>query len=165
MDSPTSSRRQLAKIQPPLLLPYLQSIRLELLCEMSHVWKCNWNRFLIRHHPPLQFPFQNLTDIYLFYCSNIKYLLSPLMAKYLSNLKSVEIYWCDGMEEVISGRDDENTTSTSSHQNTTFFPHLDTLKLQQMACLKCIDDENNTWSRSNKISSSVTNTIHHHLQV
>ncbi|MFS8018476.1 hypothetical protein Hanom_Chr15g01392501 [Helianthus anomalus] len=153
MDSPTSSR-QLATIQPPLLLPYLQTLRLEYLYNMSHVWKCNWNTFLIRHHPPLQFPFQNLTDIYLLYCSNIKYLFSPLMAKYLSNLKSVKIYCCDGMEEVISRRDDENTTSAiSSYQDTTFFPHLGTLALQNLARLKCIDDEKNT------------TTIHDHLQV
>ncbi|KAM0055984.1 hypothetical protein Hdeb2414_s0006g00212541 [Helianthus debilis subsp. tardiflorus] len=162
MDSPSS--RELATIQPPLLLPYLQSIDLHSLEKMSHVWKCNRNTFLIRHHPPLQFPFQNLTDIQLGWCANIKYLLSPLMAKYLSNLKSVHIYCCDGMEEVISRRDDENTTSASSYQDTTFFPHFDTLKLQQMARLKCIDDEKNTWSRSNKISSSVTNIIHDHLQ-
>ncbi|KAJ0693011.1 putative leucine-rich repeat domain superfamily [Helianthus annuus] len=128
MDSPTSSR-ELATIQPPLLLPYLQSIELYNLEEMSHVWKCNWNKFSIRHHPPLQFPFQNLTGISLFSCPKIKYLLSPLMAKYLSNLKSVFITYCDGMEEVISRRDDEITTSTSasSYQDTAFFPHLDTL--------------------------------------
>ncbi|MFS8016348.1 hypothetical protein Hanom_Chr15g01367531 [Helianthus anomalus] len=166
MDSPTSSR-ELATIQPPLLLPYLQTIHLRGLKKMSHVWKCNWNTFLFRHHPPLQFPFQNLTDIDLQRCDKIKYLLSPLMAKYLSNLKSVFIRWCDGMEEVISRRDDEITTSTSasSYQDTTFFPHLDTLMLLGLSCLKCIDDQKNSWSRSNKISSSVTNTIHHHLQV
>ncbi|KAM0055059.1 putative AAA+ ATPase domain, P-loop containing nucleoside triphosphate hydrolase [Helianthus debilis subsp. tardiflorus] len=164
MDSPTGSR-QLATNQPPLLLPNLQSIGLSSLKKMSHVWKCNWNTFLIRHHPPLQFPFQNLTDIRLGFCDKIKYVLSPLMAKYLSNLKSVNIYYCDGMEEVISRRDDENTTSaSSSYQDITFFPHLDTLTLQGLSCLKCIDDEKNSWSRSNKISSSVTNTIHDHLQ-
>ncbi|KAJ0450709.1 putative leucine-rich repeat domain superfamily [Helianthus annuus] len=162
MDSQSS--RQLATIQQPLLLPNLQSIHLYFLNEMSHVWRCNCNRFLIRHHPPLQFPFQNLTDIILQNCYKIKYLFSPLMAKYLSNLKSVYIFDCDGMEEVISRRDDENTTSASSYQDTTFFPHFDTLTLGKMPSLKCIDDEKNTWSRSNKISSGVTNTIHDHLQ-
>ncbi|MFS7895584.1 putative leucine-rich repeat domain superfamily [Helianthus anomalus] len=161
MDSPTSSR-QLATIQPPLLL---QSIRLEHLYKMSHVWKCNWNKFLIPQHPPLQFPFQNLTDIDLDNCPKIKYLFSPLIAKYLSNLKSVLIKWCNEIEEVISRRDDENTTSASSDQDTTFFPRFDTLTLQNLPRLKCIDDEKNTRSRSNKISSSVTNTIHDHLQV
>ncbi|KAJ0693049.1 putative leucine-rich repeat domain superfamily [Helianthus annuus] len=166
MDSPTSSR-QLATIQPPLLLlPYLQTIHLYGLKEMSHVWKRNWNTFLICHHPPLQFPFQNLTDIRLGYCPKIKYLLSPLMAKYLSNLKRVYIERCNGMEEVIWRRDDEITTSTSasSYQDTPFFPHLDTLYLQGLSCLKSVDDEKNSWSRSNKISSSVTNTIQDHLQ-
>ncbi|MFS8016249.1 putative leucine-rich repeat domain superfamily [Helianthus anomalus] len=164
MDS--QSGRQLATTQPPLLLPYLQTIDLYALKKMSHVWKCNWNRFLIRHHPPLQFPFQNLTDIDLGACPKIKYLFSPLMAKYLSNLKSVRINDCSGMEEVISRRDDETTTSASasSYQDTAFFPHLDTLELRSLPCLKCIDDEKNTWSRSNKISSIVTTTIHNHLQ-
>ncbi|KAJ0693069.1 putative leucine-rich repeat domain superfamily [Helianthus annuus] len=140
MDSPTSSR-QLATIQPPLLLlPYLQTICLEHLYKMSHVWRCNWNKFLIRHHPPLQFPFQNLTDISLIWCPKIKYLLSPVMAKYLSNLKSVFIYHCNGLEEVISRRDDENTTSASSYQHTAFFPHLDTLTLTSLPSLKSVDE-------------------------
>ncbi|MFS8016246.1 putative leucine-rich repeat domain superfamily [Helianthus anomalus] len=143
MDSPTSSRRQLATIQPPLLLPYLQTIHLESLMKIRHVWKCNWNRFLILHHPPLQFPFQNLTDIYLNHCDNMEYLFSPLMAKYLSNLKNVRIYWCSGIEEVISRRGDENeenTICTSSHQNTTLFPCLDTLELTELLRLKSVDD-------------------------
>ncbi|MFS8016251.1 putative leucine-rich repeat domain superfamily [Helianthus anomalus] len=164
MDS--QSGRQLATTQPPLLLPYLQTIHLYALKKMRHVWKCNWNRFLIRHHPPLQFPFQNLTDIDLGACPKIKYLFSPLMAKYLCNLKIVRINDCDDMEEVISRRDDEITTSTSasSYQDTTFFPHLDTLKLTCLPCLKSVDDEKNAWSGRNKISSGVTNTIHDHLQ-
>ncbi|MFS8016207.1 putative leucine-rich repeat domain superfamily [Helianthus anomalus] len=162
MDNPTSSGRQLATIQPPLLLPYLQSIELWELEEVSHMWKCNWNKFLIRHHPPLQFPFQNLTDISLFSCRKLKYLLSPLMAKYLSNLKSVKIKGCDGMEEVISRRDDEITTSTSasSYQDTAFFPHLDTLRLQDLPCLKSVDDGGMTCG-SDKLSS---NMIHDEFQ-
>ncbi|MFS8016271.1 hypothetical protein Hanom_Chr15g01366591 [Helianthus anomalus] len=165
MDSPTSSR-ELATIQPPLLLPYLQTIHLQSL-KMSHVWRYNWNTFLICHHPPLQFPFQNLTNVYLGWCPKIKYLLSPLMAKYLCNLKTVRINDCVDMEEVISRRDDEITTSTSasSYQDTAFFPYFDTLELRFLSYLKCIDDEKNSWSRSNKISSSVTNTIHDQLQV
>ncbi|KAJ0844604.1 putative P-loop containing nucleoside triphosphate hydrolase, leucine-rich repeat domain superfamily [Helianthus annuus] len=129
--------------QQPLLPPYLQTICLRKLNKMSRVWKCNWNRFLIRHHPPLQFPFQNLTDITLILCPKIKYLFSPLMSKYLSNLKHVCLEFCDGIEEVISRRDDENeenTIYTSSHQNTTLFPCLDTLKLNWLPHLKCVDD-------------------------
>ncbi|KAM0055006.1 putative leucine-rich repeat domain superfamily [Helianthus debilis subsp. tardiflorus] len=156
--------RQLATIQPPLLLlPYLQTIYLYGLKEMSHVWKCNWNTFLIHHHPPLQLPFQNLTHINLRACPKIKYFFSPLMAKYLSNLKSVDIYRCDGMEEVISRRGDEITTSTtsaSSYQDTTFFPHLDTLYLERLQCLKSVDDGGMT-CRSNKLSS---NMIHDEFQ-
>ncbi|KAI7752912.1 hypothetical protein M8C21_000071, partial [Ambrosia artemisiifolia] len=163
MDSP--SRRQLATIQPPLLLPHLEIIQLVGLEEMSHVWKCcNWNRFLIPQHQPLELPFQNLTHINLFACQKIKYLFSPLMAKYLSNLQSVYIWNCDGMEEVISSRDDENTTSTSSHPNTTFFPHFHTLNLGGLPCLKRIEGDENTWSTNNKISSNISDMSHDHFQ-
>ncbi|KAI7752904.1 hypothetical protein M8C21_000063, partial [Ambrosia artemisiifolia] len=60
--------------------------------------------------------------------------------------------------------DDENTTSTSSHQNTTFFPHFDTLNLERLPCLKRIDGEEFSWSRRDKISSNITNTVHDDLQ-
>ncbi|KAJ0921581.1 putative leucine-rich repeat domain superfamily [Helianthus annuus] len=161
-DMDSESSRQLATIQPPLLLPYLQSIDLRSLEKMSHVWRCNWNKFLIRHHPPLQFPFQNLTDIALIFCPKIKYMFSPLMAKYLSNLKSVTIAYCDCLEEVISRRDDEITTSTSasSYQDTTFFLHLDNLELKYLPCLKSIDDGGMTCG-SDKLSS---NMIHDEFQ-
>ncbi|KAI7744911.1 hypothetical protein M8C21_016651, partial [Ambrosia artemisiifolia] len=161
--------RQLATIQPQQLLPYLylESINLARLEEMSHVWKChNWNKFLIPQHQPLQFPFQNLTDIKLQYCHKIKYLFSPLMAKYLSNLKTVNIYDCNGIEEVISRRDDEheeNTTSTSVYQDTTLFPHLDTLHIKLLENLKSVDD-GDTRCRSDQLSSNITNTIHDDFQ-
>ncbi|KAD7478930.1 hypothetical protein E3N88_02066 [Mikania micrantha] len=106
-------------------LPYgLESLYLGGLHEMSHVWKCNnWNKFLIPQHQPtalqLQLPFQNLTNILLWFCHRLKYLFSPLMVKYLSNLKSLTIIMCDGIEEIISSRDDaadaneeENAAST-----------------------------------------------------
>ncbi|KAJ0734525.1 putative P-loop containing nucleoside triphosphate hydrolase, leucine-rich repeat domain superfamily [Helianthus annuus] len=141
MDSPSS--RQLASIQPPpLLLPYLKVLKLRDLKQIRHVWKCNWSKLLILQHQPLQFPFQNLTDIYLQSCHKLKYLFSPLMAKSLSKLKLVKINDCNGIEEVISSRDDEKgetSTSTSSHQNTELFPHFGTLEIGYMPCLKSID--------------------------
>ncbi|KAI7744912.1 LOW QUALITY PROTEIN: hypothetical protein M8C21_016652 [Ambrosia artemisiifolia] len=161
--------RQLATIQPQLLLPYLylESINLWGLREMSHVWKrCNWNKFLIPQHQPLQFPFQNLTNINLYWCPKIKYLFSPLMAKYLSNLNRVEIYDCNGIEEVISRRDDEHeeyTTSTSVYPDTTLFPHLDTLDIGSLPNLKSVDD-GDTRCRSDQLSSNITNTIHDEFQ-
>ncbi|KAI7725947.1 hypothetical protein M8C21_004522, partial [Ambrosia artemisiifolia] len=167
MDSSPSSR-QLTTIQPQLLpYLYLEGIYLHGLEEMSHVWKCcNWNKFLIPQHQPLQFPFQNLTYIILYECHKIKYLFSPLMAKYLSNLKKVEIYGCNGIEEVISRRDDEdgeNTTSTSTYPDTTLFPHLDSLYIQSLPNLKSVDD-GDTRCRSDKLSSNITSTIHDEFQ-
>ncbi|KAI3813249.1 hypothetical protein L1987_17968 [Smallanthus sonchifolius] len=165
-DMDSSSSRELPTIrdtQPPLLLPYLNVLELYQLKEMSHVWKCNWNKFVIPQHQPLA-PFQNLTDISLWNCPRIKYLFSPLMVKYVSNLMWVNIDECDGIEEVISGRDDENgenTTSTSSHKNTTFFPHLNILVLSNLSSLKRIDGGD---TRSGKTSSKITNTIHDQFQ-
>ncbi|KAI3824842.1 hypothetical protein L1987_06313 [Smallanthus sonchifolius] len=123
-------------------LPTIQVLKLNGLEEMSHVWKCNWNKLSIPQHQPLQYPFQNLTFISLLGCHKIKYLFSPLMVKFLSNLKDVYICRCSDIEEVISNRDDENEesiVSTSSHQNTTFFPCLDTFKLESLNGLKRID--------------------------
>ncbi|KAK1422949.1 hypothetical protein QVD17_18239 [Tagetes erecta] len=136
--------------QQPLLLPYLQVLDIYGLKEMSHVWKCsNWNNNNKFLHQPAAFqsPFQNLTNIALLRCDKIKYLFSPLMAKYLSNLKNIWIEKCDGIEEVISRRDDENENEenrSSSHDQTTtllMFPHLDTLELYILSSLKRIDDE------------------------
>ncbi|KAI3824846.1 hypothetical protein L1987_06317 [Smallanthus sonchifolius] len=157
----SSSSRQLATIQP--LLPYLKVLRLSNLKDMSHVWKGSWNKFLIPQHQPLEFPFQNLTDITLSDCHKIKYLFSSLMTKYLSNLKFVGIHNCHGIEEVISRRDyenEENTTYTSSHKNAALFPHLDTLLLECLPLLSRID----TRSRSGEISSNIINATHDKFQ-
>ncbi|KAD7478933.1 hypothetical protein E3N88_02069 [Mikania micrantha] len=141
-------------------LPYgLESLYLGGLHEMSHVWKCNnWNNFLITQHQPafqLQLPFQNLTNISLWSCHRLKYLFSPLMVKYLSNLKSLTISKCDGIEEIILSRDDaadaneeENVaSSTSSHQISTtsiLFPQLNVLRLRDLPCLRSFDDAGDT---------------------
>ncbi|MFS8015847.1 putative leucine-rich repeat domain superfamily [Helianthus anomalus] len=143
--------------QPPLLLPYLQSIDLYHLKEMIHVWKCNWNKFLIPQNQPSQFPFQNLTDICLQNCHKIKYLFSPLIAKYISNLKHVLLESCDGIEEVISSKDDENkenTIFTYSHQNATLFPCLDTLWLEKLPHLKSVDDGGKKGTQSSQVISA-----------
>ncbi|KAI3724603.1 hypothetical protein L2E82_36386 [Cichorium intybus] len=125
------------------LLPYLEELYLWDMEEMSHVWKCNWNEFLILQKQQSESPFHNLTTITLYNCRSIKYLFSPLMAKLLSNLKKISITYCDGIEEVVSNSDDEDeesTTfaSTSIHTTTTLFPHLDSLTLQGLYNLKCI---------------------------
>ncbi|KAI3670234.1 hypothetical protein L1987_88057 [Smallanthus sonchifolius] len=147
--------------QRPLLLPYLKVLELYDLKEMRHVWKCNWNKFFIPQHHPLHFPFQNLTDITLWDCHKIKYLFSPLMAKFLSNLKHVYIGECDGIEEVVSWRDDEyeENTLTSFQKNTTFFPCLETLELHSLKLLNRVDG-GDTRSRSDTICSNITNTNH-----
>ncbi|KAL8248382.1 hypothetical protein R6Q59_005250 [Mikania micrantha] len=149
-------------------LPYgLEFLFLGGLHEMSHVWKCNnWKKNLIPQRQPatlqLQLPFQNLTNISLDYCHRLKYLFSPIMVKYLSNLKSLFIHRCDGIEEIISSRDDaadaneeENVaSSTSSHQiSTTFlFPQLNVLSLQDLPCLRSFDDAGDTIHHQSQLS-------------
>ncbi|GKA32569.1 NB-ARC domains-containing protein, partial [Tanacetum coccineum] len=132
-----SSRDLAHDTQQPLVLPYLEELELNYLERMSHVWKCNWNEFLILQKPQSQSSFHNLTTITMEGCNSIKYLFSPLMAKLLSNLKKIDIRYCDGIEEVVSNRDDEDA-SIYSHTTTTFFPHLDILELKCLENFKCI---------------------------
>ncbi|KAI7729686.1 hypothetical protein M8C21_000974, partial [Ambrosia artemisiifolia] len=85
-----------------------------------------------------QSSFQSLTSIYLWDCKRIKYLFSPLMAKLLSNLKTIDIEWCDYMEEIVSNRDDKDEETAATYETTTLFPHLHSLKLYCMRNLKRI---------------------------
>ncbi|GKC78470.1 NB-ARC domains-containing protein, partial [Tanacetum coccineum] len=127
-----SSRDLAQNTQQPLILPYLEELKLNHLERMSHVWKCNWNEFLILQKPQSQSSFHNLTTITMIYCNSIKYLFSPLMAKLLSNLMKIRISSCDGIEEVVSNRDDEDASIYFPTATTNFFPHLDILKLVKL---------------------------------
>nr|XP_043622423.1 disease resistance protein At4g27190-like [Erigeron canadensis] len=126
-DIESASRGELSTSQNnhDQLLPSLEVLDLSGMDNMSHVWKCNWNQFFILQ-PPKSLC-QNLTKISLNRCGSIKYLFSPLMFKFLSNVKHVEIEDCEVMEEIVSSRDDEDeaaTTSTSTHTDVTSFPIL-----------------------------------------
>ncbi|PWA88626.1 NB-ARC domains-containing protein [Artemisia annua] len=103
-----STREPAHNTQQPLILPYLEELELKELERMSHVWKCNWNEFLTLQKQQSQCSFHNLTTIEMEECHKLKYLFSPLMAKLLSNLKEIYIQSCDGIEEVVSNRDDED---------------------------------------------------------
>ncbi|KAL7613749.1 hypothetical protein Lser_V15G06305 [Lactuca serriola] len=140
--------------QPPLLLlPYLKELRLIDMERMSDVWKCNWKKLVIPQNQSQSYSFHNLTNIHLMSCNSIKYLFSPLMGKLLPNLKKVEIYRCDGIEEVVSNRDinDENKEIISTHTNTiSSFPLLERLELWNLPCLKSI----------NGVTTITTTSIH-----
>ncbi|KAL7612628.1 hypothetical protein Lser_V15G04854 [Lactuca serriola] len=148
--------------QQPFILPNLQHLILCYMDNMSHVWKCsNWNKFFTLPKQQLESPFHNLTAITIYKCKSIKYLFSPLMAELLSNLKTIRIYSCSGIEEVVSNRDDEDeemTTFTSAHTSTTLFPHLDSLDLCTLKNLKCIGGGGAKDEESNEISFSNTTT-------
>ncbi|KAI3797183.1 hypothetical protein L1987_32437 [Smallanthus sonchifolius] len=85
-------------------------------------------------------------------CNRIKYLFSPLMAKFLSNLEKINIAYCDGLEEVVSNRDDEagdvEMTTSTTHPTTNFFPHLERVSL---ICLKNLK----------RIGGGATSTVFH----
>ncbi|XP_023760073.1 uncharacterized protein LOC111908478 [Lactuca sativa] len=157
IESPTS--RELVTIhhnQQPLL-PNLELLDISFMDSMSHVWKCNWNKFFILQKQQSESPFCNLTTIHVQYCQSIKYLFSTLMAKLLSNLKKVEVRECHGIEEVVSNRDDEDEekttfTSTSSEKSTNLFPRLESLALYQLPNLKCIGGGGSANSGNNEIS-------------
>ncbi|XP_022008657.1 uncharacterized protein LOC110908060 isoform X1 [Helianthus annuus] len=140
-----------------LLLPNLQDLSVCHMERMTHVWKCNnWNKFLTLQK---QSSFHNLTTISVAECPRIKYLFSPLMAKFLTNLKKVYITSCDGMEEIVSKRDDkdEDEEVTTPTYNYNLFPYLHSLGFYSLRNLKRIggscDDEKGT-----------TNVIHDQLQ-
>nr|XP_043606719.1 uncharacterized protein LOC122578755 isoform X2 [Erigeron canadensis] len=139
MDSPSSRALPTSQdSRQPLQLPYLKVLTLSNLENMHHVWKCNGKKFPIAQQP-LKLPFHDLTNIYLKSCEQLKYLFSPLMAKYFYNLKYVHISDCFSMEEVVSSRDDNIGTFESLHRNNTLFPHVDTLELSGLSSLKRID--------------------------
>ncbi|KAL7612630.1 hypothetical protein Lser_V15G04852 [Lactuca serriola] len=161
-ESPTSRELVTAhnNQQHPIILPNLQYLDLWGMDNLSHVWKCsNWNKFFTLPKQQSESPFHNLTTIKIMYCKSIKYLFSPLMAELLSNLKHIKIRECDGIGEVVSNRDDEDeemTTFTSTHTTTNLFPHLDSLTLKYMHCLKCIGGGGAKDEGSNEISFNNT---------
>ena len=171
IESPSS--RELATTpqgnQPPLLLPYIKDLKLRNMERMSHVWKCNWNKFLTSQKQPPQessSSFHNLTTIRLKRCKNIKYLFSPLMAKLLSNLKKIRIWECDVIEEVVSNRyddDEELVASTCTNTSTNLFPHLDELWLSNLPSLNRIGGDSGAKRGSKEISS--TTPIHDQSKV
>ena len=152
--SPSSQNSVKAQItEQPLLPIYLKRLELTRMERMSRVWKCNWNEFLILQKQPQECSFRDLTTIDLFACRNMKYLFSPLMAELLPNLSEVEINRCDGMEEVVSSRDDGKMT-TSMHTRNPLFPRLNKLTLDFMKRLERIDG-GSTRGASNEISDKV----------
>ncbi|KAI3746051.1 hypothetical protein L6452_08470 [Arctium lappa] len=143
----TPSSRELAttlqNTQQVQLLPNLEELYIREMECMSHVWKCNWNKFLIPHKQQPEessSSFRNLTVICLQRCENIKYLFSPLMAILLPNLLKVVIIACYVIEEVVSNRDDDEDEGRIASTNTSLnlFPYLDALLLYELPKIKRI---------------------------
>nr|XP_043633040.1 disease resistance protein At4g27190-like [Erigeron canadensis] len=103
--------------EQPLLLPCLTDIKLSNMKNMTHLWRCNWRKFLMLQNSQQKSSFQNLTNIYMMNCDTIEYLFSPLMATLLSNLKKVDIKNCERIQEVVSNRDDEDDIPMGTPNN------------------------------------------------
>ncbi|KAJ9550779.1 hypothetical protein OSB04_014824, partial [Centaurea solstitialis] len=147
------------------ILPYLKDLRLKDMECLHHVWKCNWSKFLIyqKQHESSS-SFHNLTTISIEKCKNIKYLFSPLMAKLLSNLKTVTLHDCDVIEEVVSNRDDEDEGFIASiNTSPGLFPHLDYFSLTALPNLKRIGC-GGAKGGTNEVFSNTTTSISIHDQ-
>ncbi|KAL4579145.1 hypothetical protein LXL04_015282 [Taraxacum kok-saghyz] len=142
------------------LFPHLEELEIEYMERLSHIWNCNWNTFLNTQKQHPESSFHNLTTIVMYNCKSIKYLFSPFMARLLSNLKTVKISRCDGIEEVVSHIDDEEekTASTSIHTSSALFPHLDSLTLYVLENLKCIGGGGVAKDGKNEMSLNKTTT-------
>ncbi|KAI3745758.1 hypothetical protein L6452_08165 [Arctium lappa] len=147
----------LSNQQPPLL-PHLKDLIVEGMQKMSHVWKYDWNQFIISQQEPTSSSFPNLGSIRLTSSDSIKYLFSPLMMKHLSNLNSITIHDCNAIEEVVSNEYEEIATSISSNTNTTFLPHID-IDLSRLRSLKRIDGVS-----ANRLASVTATVVHDKLQ-
>jgi hypothetical protein len=71
----------------------LQVMTLIGLPRLSHIWKHNIAEFV---------SFQNLTEIKVYYCNNLKSLFSYSMARSLVQLQIIRVEECEMMEEIIT---------------------------------------------------------------
>ncbi|KAI5670298.1 hypothetical protein M9H77_10662 [Catharanthus roseus] len=78
--------------------------------------------------------FRNLTSLQMFYCDNVRYLLSPSIARALSSIQNLEIQKCKLIEEIVV-RDAEDAED-EEEVDKLVLPLLETLILQKLENLK-----------------------------
>ncbi|CAH1435255.1 unnamed protein product [Lactuca virosa] len=114
------------------ILPYLENLYTNDLERLSHVWKCNWNEFVLLHTKQSESPFHNLTTIEMRNCHSIKYLFSPLMAELLSNLKKVKIKCLPNLKCIGGGGAKAGNNKISFNNTTTTTSFLDNSKFSEV---------------------------------
>ncbi|XP_039059077.1 uncharacterized protein LOC120202771 [Hibiscus syriacus] len=103
-----------------LLLPQITELRLSDLSELMHLWKekegfPNLRILHVNRCPklkgnlvPSSVSFRNLVTLRVFRCHGIKKLITPPTAKSLVQLKQMSISYCENIEEIIQGGDDDD---------------------------------------------------------
>ncbi|XP_045793162.1 uncharacterized protein LOC123888231 isoform X1 [Trifolium pratense] len=104
----------------------LQEMTLQYLPKLSHIWKHNITKVV---------SFQNLKDIIVSDCHNLKSLLSHSMAKSLLQLQKLVVEECEMMEEIITKGDEY---IKEGKKVKTLFPKLEKLKLHHLPKLECV---------------------------
>ncbi|XP_031391428.1 uncharacterized protein LOC116203696 [Punica granatum] len=109
------------------ILPQLSKIRLVLLPKLSCIWsKCPRGEVAA---------FQNLSELAVSSCDELRYLFTPSMAKATAKLTKLSLYGCEKMEAIIMDEDDGKMESASSC-NIKEFPSLKVLWIWRCPNLK-----------------------------
>jgi len=104
----------------------LQKLDLYRLPKLCHIWKHNITKVV---------SFQNLKDIDVNRCHNLKSLFSISMAKSLVQLERLNVSNCDWMEEIIT-KEDENLKEGNKVK--VLFPKLEMMSLHCLPTLECV---------------------------
>jgi len=105
---------------------HLQKMTLKDLPRLSRIWKHNIAEFV---------SFQNLTEIEVFDCPNLRSLFSHSMARILVQLQRIIVQNCEMMEEIITM---EGESIKGGNKVKILFPKLEELTLEFLPKLKCV---------------------------
>ncbi|KAL3009019.1 hypothetical protein AAZX31_07G062800 [Glycine max] len=81
---------------------------------------------------PCTVSFSNLTYLKVKSCKSLLYLFTSSTARSLGQLKTMEISWCDSIEEIVSSTEEGD----ESHENEIIFQQLNCLKLEALGKLR-----------------------------
>ena len=104
----------------------LQELHLYALPKLMYIWK-NHGGIL---------GFQNLRKLKIGCCDSLKSVLSPSIARSLSQLQELSIHECEMMEQIITN-DEEKTSEEPNNSVKITFPALQWLTLYRLPSLRC----------------------------
>ncbi|KAL7194742.1 hypothetical protein ACSBR1_035054 [Camellia fascicularis] len=119
-----------------MALPSLIKVKLIHLPKLTHVWKDN---------SPGILGFQNLRSLILIECDSLRNLFSYSLAKLLVKLQEIEVTECGMMESIIGN---EPNADDAVMTNMIMFPHLSSLKLNDLPNLRSFCSEACTFEGS-----------------